>query len=293
MNSTWKNILITVVIAIWLGFIGYALSCFVAYIIGWPPFVAPIVFTIIALLALVTGFVLRKKNDVSSLFFVLFYSLFISSLANSIILGVKFSDLSYHGAIIADAPSSHCYLYNKWGWKILNIGGMIKYEDSYVYLMTNSEVYVFDYDGELIQSADLIVVAQYGHATILQQPFTQKYFIKGSKVEKKAYDDYEYLGETDINDCFKGKTNGLWQLVMVRKKTGYCEIKYHDAQEIEEYGYPIKCFVIKDGKKYKILNDRGHSEYSTNKGIYGAYYDASEKQLNYEDEDGKRWYHQF
>ncbi len=64
MNSLLKNILLTFVFAIWLGFFRSRVSSFLTYLIGWPPFVASSVYTIVAIIVLLEGLAMRKKRKI-------------------------------------------------------------------------------------------------------------------------------------------------------------------------------------------------------------------------------------
>lgn len=286
----WKNILLTIIISLWLIFIGYALSCFVAYIIEWPPFVAPIVFTVLSFIAIIIGIFIKTQN-LSSTYFVLFCALFFSSATNWIILGNKFSTSdSYHGSVL----DSNGYLYNKWGYRISEIRGIIIYKANEIYLMTENHVYAYDYYGNYLDDEDFILKNEHGSVIIAKHPFTKKYHIKvGCSVSRDDYDNYAYMGKTEAHECFKCKNDGLWDLVMVDKRHEGADVEYSRAQTIKSFGNPIRCFVVKDGTEYIILNENGDNEYSTEHGIYNAHYNDKDKRLQYEDENGKRWYHQF
>ncbi|GEM_PF-6469117 len=292
----WKNILLTVVFTLWLLLLGYSLSCFVAYLVGCPPFVAPLVFAFLSLIALNICWGMHKKKGLSPNIFVILLSLFISSVANAVNLGVKFGeDHSYRGSVIRDSYYGHANLYNKWGYKIINVSGLIRYDDIAVYLETKTHVYKFNYDGDMIADADFDEDAQYGYASVLQHPFTKKYYIRGERVYDEAYVDYDYLGDTDYADFIQCKEQGgLWKLVEVGKKYGSIDVNYDDYQEIKAIGYhPIHCFVVKDGEYYKILDSSGREVYKTKTGIRSPFhYEKSTKRFYYDDNNGKRWYHQ-
>lgn len=288
MNTTLKNVLLTIVIALWLIIIGYSLSCFVAYLIGWPPFVAPLICTIISLLAIIVGLFLHKKKDITATFFVIFVSFLLSGLVNVIILGMKLKDNTYVGGVICTS-NYHGYLYNKWGYKIFNVGGKISYEDSVIYLETNSHVYVFDYNGDLKTDDDFKEDFQYGRTSIFLSPYTRKYMVKiDSSIRYRDYDAYEYLGETDRLDFFKCQRNGLWDLIKVGKKSGH-ELKYRKAQSIQEFGYPLRCFVINDEGRY-IISSVGSLIWIVKNGVVDPYWDESDYRLYYYDNDGKLWH---
>lgn len=288
MNSIWKNVLLISVVTIWLLFLGYALSCFVAYIIGWPPFVAPVILTVLSFIAIIVGFISKRSKGslVKPIFFVMFISLFISSLGNAIILGVKFDGREYSGNVIG----SDGYLYNKFGYKILNIQGRLKYSDEVVYVETKNRVFVVDYDGDVLANEAFIEEMHQGRAIVLQHPFTEKYLIMDeSSLVKDGYDSYDYLGESYNYDYFKCCKNGLWDLVRVGKKYGGW-VFYGRAHDIEEFGYPIRCFVIQDGKKYKILSSDNSDSWEEENGVNHPYWTNKDNRLHYKDNNGESWF---
>ena len=286
MNTALKNVLLTTVIALWLGFIGYSLSCFMAYIIGWSPYVSPVIVMILSVIAIITGLITKKKSSLKPIFFVIFVSLFLSSLSNTIIQGIKFGDHEYNGSVIG----SNGYLYNQFGYKILNIQGKLKYSDEVVYVETKNRVFVVDYDGDVLGNEEFIEEMHQGRAIVLQHPFTEKYLIMAeSSIVKDGYDSYDYLGESYNYDYFKCCKNGLWDLVRVGKKySGW--VVYEKAQDIEEFGYPIRCFVIQDGKEYEILSSEKSTLWTENNGVNYPYWDDEDNRLHYKDNNGKSWY---
>lgn len=285
----WKNILLTLVCTLWIIAIGYSSSCIVAYIIGWPPFVLPLIIAIVSFFVIIVGLIKRRKNDIKPAFFIVFVSLFLSGLCHSILLGAKFEDSTYRGAVL----KSDGYLYNVWGTKILNYHGKVEFKDDVIYLETDSYVYVLNYDGDVIDNEEFIEEARYGYAEILQHPFSEEYIIQGSSRLSGTYEDYEYLGETETADCVIAEKHDLWDLIIVDKEDGYCHVTEDDMKEIEGIDSPIRCFVVKKGTRWLILNANGYEVYSTENGIYDAYYDDDEHRLHYEDKEGERWYHQF
>lgn len=287
MNSTLKNILLTIIISLCLLFIGYSLSCFIAYLIGWPPFVSPLIFTILSLIAILVGLIWNKLNGgLEPIFFLIFISLFLSSLTNTIIQGVKFEDHEYRGSILG----SNGYLYNQWGYKILDIEGKIRYDDFLVYVETQKQIIALDYSGNLLAIEEFIIEEHRGRAYVLHNQFTDEYLIRAeSSLIKSGYEDYVYLGESEKSDYFKCYRNGLWDLIRVGKKYGW-EIEYKEANDIEYFGNPIRCLVIKDGRRYKILASEGSKAWIVKNGVNYPYWDEDDYRLYYYDDDGEKWH---
>ena len=285
MNTALKNILLTTVIALWLGFIGYSLSCFIAYLIGWPPFVAPLVFTIVAIIALVGGLAMRKKKEISSLFFVLFCSLFISSLSNTIILSVKFNDRTYRNAIISnfsDYRNPQTSVYNKWGFKIIEAKGRIQYEDDYVYIKTKTRVYCADYEGETYGYKEWEPDKDYGYKTdyiteceIIQHPYTGLYYYKTNKIiSYRGYEDIDDLGVDAENNLYLDCYEPLEGHSIIRIESDGEDYEVEDDLSdigwYRHYDSDIKGFIIKKRgeRKYTFIDNNGRFIQAPNKKGY-------------------------
>lgn len=200
MNSNGKIILLTLIIAFWLFVIGYSLSCLIAYLIGWPPMIVPIALTIVSLLAIFIGVISkRKQGNTNPFYFIIFGGLLISNLANWIILGNKFSSRTYNEAVI----ETNGYLYNKWGYKIMNVRGTIIYDDD-IYLLASHRVYVFNRNGEFQDYKEYKKeLYREGSEYFIQNPYTLKYhYVNEYGIGSEEYSKVTKLGISEDGNSF-------------------------------------------------------------------------------------------
>ena len=210
MNNTKNPIVIialTVVISLWLLFLGYSVFCLLAYMIGWYPFIGALIFSLLSLLFSILIFVQNRKKggQHNSLLYAAMAALFISGIANTIILGAKFQDYTYRGAVIKNSYSSG-YLYNILGYKIIDVEGHYQFEDDYIYLCTMKRVYQFDYDGDYIDDKEWVlredrswmVESEYD-VKFIEQPYTKKGYLSS---DRQIYYDkyYDYVDDIGIDE---------------------------------------------------------------------------------------------
>ncbi len=285
MNTALKNVLLTIVIALWLCFIGYSLSCFVAYLIGWPTFVGPIIATIVSLIAILSGLISKKKDGTpKSIFFVIIMAILLSSVANIVIAVAKFSGEKYNGAVLVADDN----LYNKWGYKVINVSGTILQEDEVIYIMTKNRVYLINWDGEYIDDAKYEEeIYNYDDYKFVKNPYTHKYHYCKYRVRKKAYTYVDEFREDKKGNRYFECTigNGKTDIIGLGYRGENCI--YHGYFSSNGYTYAFE-IQKQRGSDYEIIDALTKSSV-----IQCKYFldDIDYKRFKYYDEDEDRWHY--
>lgn len=277
-----KKFLLFSVLTIIFSLIGYSISCYVAYLFGWPPFWTPIICGIVLIATLFIRYGVRgiqKTDNTLSIF----GSLFLSCLVVFFILNILFYKETYCGPVMyVDG-----YTFNKWGYKYLNMPNTDVYDEDndVIYLMSENRVYVLNLDGEFIEEATKYEeeIYKHGKCKFVKNPYTHKYhYASKYGIDRMAYEFVTYLGKDEKGNYYyqARKDNGKDDILGL---SGYNGTNCIYCATFDYNGY-IYAFEIQMDGEYRIVDDGYGSKITSEYYMY----ERSYKHFYYYDEYGER-----